>query len=283
MQQKFSLFKVQPNVFVITLCTVLFSGLLQASEFTNYLDMKIVEIPSGSFKMGLPPNTLDVGKNEFPQHEVNVLSFPMSTTEVTLGQFKQFIIDAKRMDIVTNDFINANSRSDSAPVVYVSWNDVKDFLKWMNANKPASDQGTYRLPNEAEWEYACRAGSYDHYCGGRLPSAVSWHVGISGSHQQEVARKEANAFGLYDMSGNAREWVEDCYHDSYKNAPADGSTWNESCSSNDRVLRGGSWNVDHHKTRATIRYNAPSVSRSKDTGFRVVREIKSASKNMAMN
>lgn len=283
MAQKGIHFSKRLDIFSVVLCFSLFSGATQAAEYTNFLNMKIVEIPSGSFKMGLPSNTLDVGKNEFPQHDVSVQSFPMSTTEVTLGQFKQFIIAAKRMDIVTDDFMNANSRSDNAPVVYVSWNDIKDFLSWLNANKPANDKGTYRLPNEAEWEYACHAGSYDPYCGGRMPSAVAWHVAISGSHQQEVGRKQANAFGLYDMSGNAREWVEDCYHENYENAPVDGSTWTAACASNDRVQRGGSWNAVYHKARATIRFNAPSVSRSIDTGFRVVREVSSSSKKMAMN
>ena len=273
MSTQTSCFTGRSTVFALTLGIALFSGLAHASEYTNFLNMKIVEIPSGHFKMGLPSNTLDVGKNEFPQHDVAVQSFRISTTEVTLGQFKQFIIAAKRMDIVTNDFMNANARSDDAPVVYVSWNDAKDFLSWLNANKPASDKGTYRLPNEAEWEYSCHAGTYDEYCGGNIPSAVAWHESISGSHQQEVGRKKANAFGLYDMSGNAREWVEDCYHDSYDHAPADGSTWAAACTSNDRILRGGSWNVEYHKTRATIRNNVPSVSRSKDSGFRVVRDI----------
>lgn len=273
MSQQFRFFSVRLSVVVFALSLCFGTGFAQAEEFTNFLSMKFVDVPAGNFKMGAESNEMDIGQNELPKHEVSVKSFPLSKTEVTLGQFKRYIIHADRTDIVTDEFMNANGRGNDAPVVYVSWNDIKDFLIWINENKPASDKGTYRLPNEAEWEYACHAGTYDLYCGGRSPSLVAWHLSISGYHQQEVGRKAANAFGLNDMSGNVSEWVEDCYHDSYQNAPRDGTAWLDDCPGGERVLRGGSWKTDFHKVRATIRSRASSVTRSVDAGFRLVRQL----------
>ena len=186
---------------------------------------------------------------------------------------KRYIIETNQLDIVSNAFMSANAHSDDAPVVHVSWNDIHGFIDWLNKAKPADDKGTYRLPAEAEWEYACRAGKDTPYCGGTTPSQVAWHSAISTSQQRKVAGKAANDFGLYDMSGNALEWVEDCYHETYDGAPSDGSAWTKDCKSNTYVLRGGSWKDNYRKVRITIRKNAPSVSRSPTVGFRLVRQM----------
>lgn len=261
----------------MAICFSLFAGLIhanvQAEDFTNTLGMAFKTIPTGTFKMGSPASSDLAYTNEFPLHQVTITSFPMGTTEVTLGQYKRYIIETNQLDIVTNAFMSANAHGDDAPVVHVSWNDIHGFIDWLNKTKPEDDKGTYRLPSEAEWEYACRAGKDTPYCGGTTPSQVAWHSSISTSQQHKVAGKAANDFGLFDMSGNALEWVEDCYHENYEGAPNDGSAWTKECEQNNYVLRGGSWKDNYRKVRITIRKNAPSVDRSASAGFRLVRQM----------
>ena len=279
---------VRLSLISAAMCLSLASGITRAEEFINFNNMTFVDVPSGSFKMGsckgalpgnpLPPNgcaggELDVPLNEVPQHDVSVQAVQMGKTEVTLGQFKRYIIATERNELVTDEFMEYNPRGDDAPVVQVSWNDAKAFIEWLNKNKPATDHGTYRLPNEAEWEFACKAGTNILYCGSRTASSVAWHGGNSGSHQQSVGRKDANAFGLHDMSGNVWEWVEDCYHDNYSDAPADGTAWVKGCANSERVLRGGSWKDESMKTRSGSRLQAAAVSRSNSIGFRLVRKV----------
>jgi len=129
-----------------------------------------------------------------------------------------------------------NAHGDDAPVVQVSWHDAQDFIKWLNQ----TDGGGWRLPSEAEWEYACRAGGNHAYCGSDNPNAVAWHYYNSGERQRTVGSKQANAFGLHDMSGNVREWVQDCAHFSYQGASTDGSVWTGGCIGDRRGMRGGS-------------------------------------------
>jgi len=290
LSRSFSLsqFSARLGLVAAALCLSLASGLAQAEEFTNFNSMAFVDVPAGNFKMGsckgalpgepLPPNgcaggELDVPFNEVPQHQVTVQGFQIGKTEVTLAQFKRYIIATDRNELVTDEFMDANARGDDTPVVQVSWNDAKAFIEWLNKNKPATDHGIYRLPVEAEWEHACRAGGSNLYCGSRSPSAGAWHAGNSGSHQQAVGRKDANAFGLYDMSGNAWEWVEDCYHDSYHSAPVDGTAWTKGgCTNAERVLRGGSWKDETLKMRSGTRQPATAVSRSSTIGLRLVRK-----------
>ena len=245
----------------------------QANEFKNFLNIEFKSIPSGNFKMGSPASSDVAYTNEFPQQEVSLKSFPIAKMEITLGQYKRYIIETNQLEIVSNAFMTANSHGDQAPVVHVSWNDIHGFIDWLNKSKPDTDKGTYRLPTEAEWEYACRAGSDKPYCGGNTPSPVAWHSAISSSQQHRVGGKAANAYGLYDMSGNALEWVEDCFHDTYKDAPTDGSAWTNNCDSKTHVLRGGSWKDNYRKVRVTIRKNAPSVDRNNAVGFRLVRQL----------
>lgn len=279
---------------VAALC--LATNLAHAEEFAHASGIKFVDVPAGSFQMGsckllkgleatnkpvalsqatllggCAGNDLDASVNETPQHKVDISGFQMGKTEVTLGQFKRYIIAADRTDLVTDEFMSYNAYGDDAPVVQVSWNDVKGFIDWVNKNKSATDNGIYRLPSEAEWEYACHAGGNHPYCGSRVESAVAWHEGNSGRHQQAVGRKDANSFGLYDMSGNVWEWVEDCYHDNFRDAPANGNPWTNSCASSGRVVRGGSWKGNAQTVRAAGRINSMSVSRNNHIGFRLAR------------
>ena len=133
----------------------------------------------------------------------------------------------------------------------------------------------YRLPTEAEWEYACRAGTTTPYFFGADTSKLgdyAWYGANSGGKYAKVATKKPNAWGLYDMLGNAWQWTEDCYHDSYKGAPSDGSAWTAGgCTA--RVSRGGSWSSLRDQLRAGQRDQAPAGARFDDYGFRVARTL----------
>lgn len=277
------------------------TGVVHAGEFSNFIGMKFVDIPAGSFAMGscqvanavvednkrratlgkaplsadCKDPDLDALTNEVPQHRVTVPRFQMGTTEVTLGQFKKYIIatEGTDPDLVTDDFMKYNPYSNEAPVVHVSWNEAKNFVAWLNNHKPTTDHGTYRLASEAEWEYTCRAGDNHTYCGSRGVNAVAWFKANSGNHQQPVGKRQANSFGVYDMSGNVWEWVEDCYHDDYVGAPTNGSAWVEGACNAGRVLRSGSWKGDAKNVRVANRTGAAAVSRSNYIGFRLTRTL----------
>lgn len=245
-----------------------------AEAFTNFLGMKFLTVPAGSFKMGAASAGGGVIRDELPQHTVEIPSFQIMTTETTLAQYKRYIIDSNRIEIVTEEFMDANAFDDNAPVVFVSWNDIRRFLHWLNQNKPANDSGTYMLPTEAQWEYACRAGENHRYCGSDTASEVAWYSSNSPAHQQPVAQKNANAFGLYDMSGNVGERVGDCYHENYEKAPTDGSAWVTDCESfARRVSRGGSWKEGPQEVRVSERLAVRITNRSPRIGFRVVRKV----------
>lgn len=214
---------------------------------------EMVVIPPGSFEMG------DAGA-----HQVALKGFAMGKTEVTQGQWKA---------IMGNNPSMFSSCGDNCPVEQVSWDDAQDFIRKFNTKTGKQ----YRLPSEAEWEYACRAGSRYTYCGSDSLDNVGWHHGVlifggnSNDTSHRVATKQANAFGLYDMSGNVSEWVEDSFHVNYNGAPTDGSAWQGDGVT--RVHRGGSWQVGSEVSRATERsWSGPAV-RSSGNGFRLARML----------
>ncbi|CAK0781346.1 formylglycine-generating enzyme [Gammaproteobacteria bacterium] len=276
----------------VALC--LAATLVQANETTNKIGITMVDIPSGSFLMGSCKVTAVMEKEnrkraflgkswltancehaevseasdvETPQHRVTVRAFQMSKTEVTVGQFKQFIAATGRSNLVNSEFMKSNDYGDNTPVVQVSWEDAQAFIGWLNK----TDGRGYRLPSEAEWEYACRAGGRDNHCGSDNVDAIAWSKENSSGHQHTVGNKQANAFGLYDMSGNAWEWVQDCWHDSYLGAPNNGKAWTTKCKGDVRGLRGGSWSGETWLSRSASRsYNTRS-NRNSALGFRLVR------------
>lgn len=269
--------RARPWLFALTLS--LTATLAQAAE-----RIEMVNIQTGSFMMGscLPPSDKDrfMGKqaacanpnndadrNEGLQRRVTLRAFQMGKTEVTLGQFKQFIAAADRSNLISADFMQYNAYGDNAPVVQVSWYDAQAFIKWLNQTQG----GGYRLPSEAEWEYACCAGGRHTYCGSDNLDAVGWYDNNSGNWQQAVGRKPANAFGLFDMSGNVWELLEDCRHDDYTGAPSDGSAWISRCTSDGRGLRGGSWYFSATDSRAAIRSKLTPGFRLHVVGFRLAR------------
>ncbi|TAN83626.1 MAG: formylglycine-generating enzyme family protein [Gallionella sp.] len=218
---------------------------------------EMVVIPAGSFDMGSNNDP-----NEMPVHRVTIShAFALGKTEVTQGLWKAIMGDNP------SKYINCG---DNCPVEQVNWEDAQEFIQKLNAKTGKQ----YRLPSEAEWEYACRAGAQQKYCGSDNLDSVGWYgalatpAGNSGKTPNPVATKQANAWGLYDMSGNVWEWVEDSYHDSYNGAPADGSAWQGDGAM--RTPRGGSWSYAQH---AAKRGGSAPKYRYSTIGFRLARTL----------
>ena len=240
----------------------------QAKFFTEDLGNKItldmVEIPAGFFMMGSPESEKGRRKNESPQHQVNVPAFAMGKFAVTQEQYQQIM--GKNP---------ANFKGAKRPVERVSWNDAVEFCSKLSQKTGRK----YRLPSEAEWEYACRAGTTTPFhFGETITSDLANYNGFytyasepKGNYRQQTTDvgsfQVANAFGLYDMHGNVWEWCQDDWHNDYKGAPTDGSAWSRQ-SSDIKLLRGGSWDLNPVHCRSAFRFY--SFLRSYFIGFRVV-------------
>ena len=212
--------------------------------------MKFVHIPPGSFMMGSEKGWT----REKPVHRVNITrGFYMGIHEVTQAQWQA---------VMGNN--PASFKGDHRPVDTVSWNDCQEFIRKLNG----LGQGVFRLPTEAEWEYACRAAtSTKHYWGDGSPDAYAWYSSNSGRQTHPVGQKRPNAFGLYDMSGNALEWCQSLYK-SYPYRSDDGRE--DTVSAAYRMLRGGCGLHPQYYLRSAFRpYYAPT-RRLKLVGFRVV-------------
>ena len=195
----------------------------------------------------------DGASDERPSHEVTLDSFELGKYEVTQKQWR----------LVMGSNPSSFSGCDECPVEKVSWGDVQSFIRKVGNG--------VRLPTEAEWEYACRSGGKDQeYAGGSDVGSVGWYDDNSGSKTHPVGGKAANGLGLYDMSGNVREWVQDVYaSDAYgkharKNPIYDGS-------GSLRVGRGGSWHSDAGYLRCAVRYSYSPGYRHSSLGFRLAR------------
>jgi formylglycine-generating enzyme required for sulfatase activity len=214
---------------------------------------QMVSISSGTFQMGSIENS-----DERPIHSVTVSSFYMSKYEVTQKQWRDI------MGTNPSNFKNC----DNCPVEKVSWNDIQDFIKKLNAKTGKK----YRLPTEAECEYAARGGQNYKYAGSDNIGSVAWYSSNSDSKTHPVGQKSPNGYGLYDMSGNVWEWCQDTWHDNYKNAPTNGTAW-ISGSDSRRVLRGGSWDDDYSSSRVVDRIGYSPSYRFNFFGFRLARGI----------
>jgi len=227
-------------------------------------NLDLVEIPGGRFQMGSPEGE-GLG-DEKPQHEVMIKPFLMSKYPVTQAQWRVVAV----LPRVDQDLEADPSRftGDNLPVESVSWDDAVEFCKRLSVHSGRE----YRLPSEAEWEYACRAGTTTPFhFGETLTSELAnyratdtYGSGPKGGYRQEttpVGQFPANDFGLYDMHGNVWEWCQDHWHENYDGAPTDGSAWIEGGSASDRVLRGGSWYDNPWYCRSAYRYFHAPVSR----------------------
>jgi len=226
-------------------------------------EIEFVLIPAGEFDMGSPSNEAGGwGDYEGPVHHVKISkAFYLGKYEITQKQWRDVMGSSP-----------SYFKGDDLPVEMVSWNDVQDFLKKLN-EKEASTK--YRLPSEAEWEYAARAGTTTRYSFGddeKILGDYAWYDANSGSKTHDVGQKKPNPWGLYDMHGNVWEWVQDCWHGDYNGAPTDGSSW-ESGDDSYRVNRGGGWNDSARYCRSANRvYDDPDY-RNNNLGFRLVRVL----------
>jgi formylglycine-generating enzyme required for sulfatase activity len=232
--------------------------------FTNSIGMSFVLIPAESFLMGSPAREAGRYDNE-QQHPVTIKKpFYLQTTEVTQKQWRQVM---GQNPSIFKDY------GDGCPVETVSWNEAQEFIKKLNQMESG---GRYRLPTEAEWEYACRAQSKGKFYFGDEEARLgeyAWYARNSGGKTHPVGEKEPNAWGLYDMHGNVWEWVEDDYHGSYTGAPDDGRAWIDSPRDSARVVRGGSWGLGARDCRSATRIIYGPGDRNGSMGFRLSRSV----------
>ena len=218
---------------------------------------ELVLIKGGTFMMGS-----DESDHEKPVHKVAVPDFYMGRYPVTNEEYSRFIKATGYQE--PRYWGDRNFNQPRQPVVKVSWHDTKAFAKWAGL----------RLPSEAQWEYACRAGTTTRYYTGDSEDDLNragWYYENSGDKLHPIGEKEPNAFGLYDMHGNVYEWCEEHWHDNYKGAPVDGSARVDRDEGSVRVVRGGSWSRGAVSCRAANRYRYAPGYRSYSSGFRLVR------------
>ena len=241
---------------------------------------EMVVVPAGSFLMGSPEGEQGRSKDEGPQHKVQIpRALAIGRTEITRAEFARFVADSGHKTDGGCNWENPGfSQSDDHPVVCVNWDDGNAYAQWL-AKKTGKN---YRLLSEAEWEYAARAGQQTaRYWGEKFGpqgceyanitnTAGETKCGDGQAHTAPVGSYQPNSFGLHDMIGNAWEWTQDCWHDSYSGAPENGNAWSQdNCGR--RVLRGGSWYDVPDVARAANRDGYNSGSRSNIFGFRLAK------------
>ncbi len=210
----------------------------------------MVVIPAGSLEQGSPAPKAGRGDDKGQQHSVAIRSFALGKTEVTQGQWKA---------VMGSNPSKFTRCGDDCPVERVSWNHAQEFIQRLNRKTGK----TYRLPSDAEWEYACRAGKTNKYCGGEKIGRVAWYESNSGKTTHAVASKQPNAWGLYDMTGNVWEWTQDCHDEDKIGAPGAGST-STAAACKRRSLRGGSWGSFQQLANSAYRSGYPVKSRAYD-------------------
>ena len=204
-----------------------------------------------------------------------IYTFAISKTEITNLQYCKFLNEKGNqtegtttwLDLYDEDCQIIKTRGkfypkkgkENYPVVEVTWYGAKAYCEWAGG----------RLPTEAEWQFACKAQNDYNYSGSYTIDEVAWYKNNSRNEVHQVAQKKANSFGLYDMNGNAGEWVQDEWHDNYKNAPTNGSAW-ESRNSTSRVYCGGSFNSNVRDCRVSVRVGKQPNYGYDDIGFRIV-------------
>ncbi|WP_376696529.1 SUMF1/EgtB/PvdO family nonheme iron enzyme [Wenzhouxiangella sp. EGI_FJ10305] len=289
-------------------------GLEAGETFQDCTDCpEMVVIPAGSFRMGSPSGEADRDNDEGPQHNVSIPAFALATTEVTVGEFRRFVevtdyrTDAEKSaggddgcfaykgdtagyKAGTSWRDPGFSQGNDHPVTCISWNDAQAYVRWLS-EQTGED---YRLPSEAEQEYALRASSTTAFPWGSNAGGACSHgnvldqtatsstlsafssIAVSCTDNQvltaPVGSYRKNGFGLFDMTGNALEWAQDCWNESYRGAPSDGAAW-MSGDCGRAVLRGGSWGNGGLGLRSAKRNWVTRVFRYDVTGFRPARSV----------
>ena len=224
-------------------------------DLGNGIKLEMIAIPGGTFMMGSPDG--EGRNNEQPQHEVTVPSFFLGKYPITQAQYQQ---------IMSNN--PSNFHGDDRPVETVSWDEAVEFCARLSKHTAKE----YRLPTEAEWEYACRAGTTTPYYFGETITEQLANYGGNVGKTTSVGQFLPNAFGLYDMHGNVWEWCQDDWHKNYEGAPTDGRAWNLEFG-NTKVIRGSSWVNLPSICRSASRHVNTRTFRDSIIGFRVVHVI----------
>jgi formylglycine-generating enzyme required for sulfatase activity len=229
------------------------------------VEYELVRIPAGRFKMGSPKRENRSFDDERPVHEVDVPAFEIGRFPVTNEQYGRFMEESP--DVNAPEYWgNREFNGRRQPVVGVSWDEANRFAEWAGL----------RLPTEAEWEYACRAGTRTRFYTGDKDSALDragWFDQNSGGATHPVGEKEPNDFGLYDMHGNVWEWTDDDWHGNYEGAPKDGRACTDSPRGRYRVIRGGGWVNGAEDCRSAIRSCDAPGYRNDFLGFRLSRSL----------
>ncbi|BDI14611.1 hypothetical protein ANSO36C_04130 [Nostoc cf. commune SO-36] len=229
----------------------------------NDVVLEMVSIPGGEFLMGSPESEPERTSDESPQHSVTIQPFFMGKFPVTQSQWKA-VAALPKVNIDLNPE-PSNFQGANRPVEQVSWDDAIEFC----ARLSKKTQETYRLPSEAEWEYACRAGTTTPFYFGETITTDLANYQVQYGETTDVGKFPANPFGLFDMHGNIWEWCQDEWHKNYNGAPKNGSAWLAD-NNQDRLLRGGSWLSDTRSCRSAYRGYYARVNRNGSVGFRVV-------------
>jgi formylglycine-generating enzyme required for sulfatase activity len=219
-----------------------------------------VMIPAGEFLMGENEQDKFAGDTERPRHRVKIAPFQLAKSPVTLEEYRHFR-PGHEADL-----------PETWPACMVSWEEATAYCDWLG--------GGCRLPSEAEWEYAARAGSRTHYPWGDLisPAEANYYyteqgVKVGCGHRTPPGTFPPNAFGLFDMPGNVCEWMADTWHPDYQGAPATGGPWITEEAGDRRVLRGGAWDYLPRLLRVSWRDALPASSRRDNVGFRIARPL----------
>jgi len=226
---------------------------------------EMVVLPAGEFMMGSPDTDKDANENEKPQHRVVIgYRFAVARYPMTFEEYDQFCEAV--------DYEKANDggwRRGRSPVIHVNWNDARTHVAWLRreTGKP------YRLLSEAEWEYACRAGTKTRYSCDDIMTQINANFGKKLGRTTPVGSYPENPWHLFDMHGNVWEWVEDTWHGYYIGAPDDGSAWTTGGDHDYRAARGGSWSSNPEQLRSADRNGGLPDSRRNYIGFRVARTL----------
>jgi formylglycine-generating enzyme required for sulfatase activity len=229
-----------------------------------HIEPEMQTVSAGTFRQG------DSRGDSFeqPVREVTMKTFAIGKFEVSFDEYDRFALATNRVPLVNDAGWGRGRR----PVINLSWNDARDYAKWLSEKT----RKRYRLPTESEWEYAARSGGKEEsWAGTSDEKQLAKYAVYEEDRTAPVGEREPNGLELHDMSGNVWEWVEDCWHENYTGAPADGSAWIEARAGGciQHVIRGGSWiNLPRYQ-RTWVRHATGTRSRDNTVGFRLAQDI----------
>lgn len=255
------------------------------TSLETQIETQMVGIEGGAFNMG--SDKYEAGQ---PIHKVEVPSFYLACYPVTNAQFVAFLNEKGNQEEEGRTWVDLTGSYSGVrcgvrenqgafecipglehhPMIYVNWHGASAYCRWLSHETGQA----YRLPSESEWEYAARGREHQNgfsYAGSNYLNEVGWYYGNSHDQTKPVGLKFSNALGLYDMSGNVREWCADHWHENYEGAPQDGSAWMDGSGESRRVVRGGSWGSSVFNCRVSNRLRLNALVRDYFIGFRVAR------------